>query len=77
LNTPMKVQVPLVGCFEYSNKQIIKTFCTIHLFIFVRSPTCFGQLYPPYTGSHMQQYFNLELSHVVTTVVFTIIKLLK
>jgi len=47
------------------------------LFVVI-SPACFGQMYWPSSGSHMQQCFNLELSHVVTTVVvFTIIKSIK
>jgi len=35
----------------------------------VRSPACFGQIYWPSSGNHMEGRFNLELSHVVTTVV--------
>jgi hypothetical protein len=37
--------------------------------------TCFGQIYWPSSGSNTQQCLNLELSHAVTTVVFTIIKI--
>jgi len=45
------------------------------LFVF-RSTTCFGHIYWPTLGSHMQRCLNLELSHVVTTVVvFTIFKI--
>ena len=46
--------------------------------LFVRSPTCFSQIYWPSAGGHVQWYFNVELSHVVTTVcVFIIIKIIK
>ena len=45
-----------------------------YLFV-VSSPTCFGQIYWPSSGSSMQQCCNLELSHTVTTVVFPIIKI--
>jgi hypothetical protein len=39
----------------------------------VRPPTCFGQIFLPSAGSHMQHFSYSELSHVVTTVVvFTI-----
>ena len=43
-------------------------------FLFVvTSATCFGHTYWQSSGSHMQQCFNLEVSHVVTTVVmFTV-----
>jgi hypothetical protein len=45
-------------------------------FILFRSPTCFGQIYWPTSGSHIQRHLNLELSYAVTAVVvFTIIKI--
>jgi len=43
----------------------------------VRSPKCFCQIYWPTSGCHMQQCFKLVLSHVVTTVVLTVIKIIK
>ena len=43
----------------------------------VGSPTSFDQIECSSSGSYMQGFFNLELSHVVTTVVFTIITIVK
>jgi len=44
----------------------------------IRIPRRFGQIYWPSAGSHMQRYFNLELSHLFTAVVvFTITKIIK
>ena len=39
----------------YIHKESKPTFCTIYAFLFlVRSPTCFGQVYWPFSGSHKQ-----------------------
>ena len=51
-------------------------FVAQYSFLFVfGSPMCFGQIYWPTLGSHMQRYLNLELSRAVTTVLR--LKLLK
>jgi len=53
-----------------------KPACGTILLSVARSLTCFGQIYWPSSRSHMQRCFQLELSHVVITVVmFTVIKL--
>ena len=59
--------------FTKNQNQLVAQYS--FLFV-VRSIICFGQIYWPSSGSHMQWCFPLELSHVViTVVVFTIIKL--
>ena len=41
-------------------------------FLFVvRSATCFGQIYWPFSGSYKQRRFGLELSRVVATAVMS------
>jgi len=59
-------------------KNQIQLVAQYSFLLVVISPACFSQIYWPSLGNHMQQCFNLELSHVVTTVVvFTVIKSIK
>jgi len=59
----------------YSRRIKTKLLHSTNVLLF-RSPTCFGQIYWPTSGSHIQRYLNLEFSSVVTAVVvFTIIKI--
>jgi hypothetical protein len=44
-------------------------------FLFIFRSTRFGQINGTSYWNHMQRYFNLELFHVITTVVFIIIKI--
>ena len=64
----------------YSRRIRTKLLHNTHFILFT-SPTCFGQIYWPTSGSHIQRYFNFELSHavkvVVVVVVFAVIKIIK
>jgi len=43
----------------------------------VISPPCFGKIYWPSSRGHIERCFNVQLSHIVTTVVvFTVIKII-
>ena len=69
------ISIKYYECVHKNQNQLVAQYS--FLFV-VRSPTCFGQIYWPSSGSHVQQCFNIELSHVVTmVVVFTIIKSIK
>jgi hypothetical protein len=59
-----------VHFFFNADFNIAEQFVAQYSFLFVVwSPTCFGQMCWPSSGIHMQPCFNLELCHVVTTVV--------
>jgi hypothetical protein len=61
--------------FTKNKDQIVTQNSSVFAF---RSLTCFGQIYRSSSGSHIQRYFNLELSDAVIAVdMFTIIKIIK
>jgi hypothetical protein len=59
----------------YIHKGSKPTCCTICLFICSQISNIFGQICWPSSWTHIQQWFNLELSNVVTAVIlFKMIK---